>query len=339
VLTAIRNPALTHEEALRIAALPGNQGLVQKENSYGRHATTQSLADALFAVAHDETPSPEFRFRFERLKPRAEVLTALLGRIEANPTTFRDWVVTRVSTFSPADSKLAITGYLIAGGPSGGFAFGKPDFYLNLNYFDEFETARVVMAHELYHAVQGAYAVQPKDWWTEKAAESGPHAVLAKQCETTFELFEALYEEGSASYVGDELLLKGAPGPGATKDLSDFQDGLGRLDQSITLLELSVTGLDAPKPVPYEDVYAIGFYVPEILYKLGYVMSKAITTDEGPQALTGALGHPGYGFAAHYLALPKYGKDEDHPKLGPNTVAAIQRLQAGCPVTAQPKAD
>jgi len=337
VLAAVRNPALTREQALAIAAMPGNQGLVQKENSYGRHATTQSLADALFAVAHDETPSADFRFRFERLKPRAEVLTALLDRIVANPSTFRDWVITRVNTFSPPDSKLAITGYLIAGGTSGGFAFGKAEFYLNLNYFDEFETAKVVMAHELYHAVQGAYEVEPKDWWAEKGAESGPNAVLAKQCETNFELFEALYEEGSASYVGDVLQLKGAPGPGATKLLSDFQDGLSRLDHSITLLELSITGLNAPKPVPYDEVYAAGFYVPEVLYKIGYVMSKDIATDEGTQALTAALKHPGYAFAAQYLTLPKYGKDEDHPALDPNTVAAIQRLQAGCPIPAKAK--
>jgi len=332
VLAAVRNPALTHEQALRIAAMPGNQGLVRKENSYGRHATTQSLADALFAVAHDETPSAEFRFQFERLKPRAEALAALLDRIEANPTAFRDWVIMRVNTFSPPNPKLAITGYLIAGGPSGGFAFGKPEFFLNLNYFDEFDTARVVMAHELYHAVQGAYAVQPQDWWADRGADSGPHAVLAKQCATNSELFEALYEEGSASYVGDLLQLKGAPGPGAKTLLGDFEDGLHDIDRSTTLLELSVTGLNASQPVPYDEVYALGFYVPEILYKLGYVMSKAIAVDEGPQALTADLGHPGNAFAAQYLALPRYGRDADHPKLGPNSVAAIQRLQAGCPI-------
>ncbi len=332
VLAAVQNPALTREQAMRIAAMPGNQGLVRKENSYGRHATTQSLAEALFAVAHGETPAADFRFRFERLKPRAQALGALLDRIEANPTTFRDWVITRVNAFSPPNPKVAITGHLIAGGTSGGFSFGEPEFFLNLNYFDEFDTARVVMAHELYHAVQGAYAVQPKDWWTQQAAQSGPHAMLAKQCATNSELFEALYEEGSASYVGDLLQLKGATGPGATKLLSDFEDGLSDIDRSTTLLELSVIGLNAPQPVPYDDVYALGFYVPEILYKLGYVMSRAIAVDQGPPALTAALGHPGNAFAARYLALPLYGKDKDHPKLGPNTVAAIERLQAGCPI-------
>jgi hypothetical protein len=250
---------------------------------------------------------------------------------------FRDWVVTRVNTFSPAQPKVAMTGYLIVGGTSGGFSLGEPEFFLNLNYFDEFESARVVMAHELYHAVQFAYAVQPSDWWTDKGLASGPYAVLATRCSTTFKLFEALYEEGSASYVGAPLELKGAGGPGATALLSGFEDGLNHISRSITLLELSVAGLNAPQPVPYDDVYDLGFYVPEILYKLGYVMSKAIAVDQGPQALTAALGHSGSAFAAQYLALPQYGKDDDHPKLGPNTIAAIQRLQAACPIPAQSK--
>jgi hypothetical protein len=217
------------------------------------------------------------------------------------------------------------------GGVSGGFAFGQPEFYLNLAYFDEFDVARVVMAHELYHAVQGAYASSQKTWWSEKGAEEGTDGALARQCSETYDLFDVLYEEGTASYVGDPFLLRDAKGRGAKKMVTEMEEGVAHLRNSVTLLELSITGLNAPDPVPFDQVYALGFYVPEIEYKLGYVMAKAIAIEHSDQAITALLQQPAYAFTDAYMRLPKYGEDDAHPKLEPNTVAAVKRLQAGCP--------
>ncbi len=331
VLGALKDANLTMQRAQQVCAMPGNQGLVTKENSYGRKATTESCAAALLAAAQDKTPDPAFRFRFEKVKPRIAELGALIDRIESDPVAFQQWVISRVAQFSPRDSEVAISGYLVVGGTSGGFAFGKPEFYLNLAYFDDFDVARVVMAHELYHAVQGAYLPQPKDWWSQPEAERGPDHVAAQRCSNNYQLLSALYEEGSASYVGDPFLLGGAEGPAARKMLTEMQDGIANIRTSVTLLELSVTGLNAPDPVPYDEVYAIGFYVPEIEYKLGYVMAKALAADKGDAALAALLTQPEYVFIDQYLALPKYGQDEAHPKLDPNTIAATKRLRSGCP--------
>ena len=331
VLKALQNPTLTSDHARQVCSLPGNQGLVQKENSYGRKATTQSCADALLAAAQDKTEDKAFKFHFGALKPRAVELTELLDQIETNPIAFQQWVTARVDQFSPRDSKVSISGYLIVGGVSGGFAFGKPQFFLNLAYFSDFDVARVVMAHELYHAVQGASASQQNGWWYAKDADKGQYRALAQQCSTTFDYFNALYEEGTASYVGDLFLLRDAKGAAAKKMLTEMQDGIAYLSNDVTLLELSITGLNAAVPVPFDDVYALGFYVPEPEYKLGYVMAKAIATDQGDGVITALLKQPPYTFVASYLSLPKYGKDVDHPELGPNTIAAVNRLKTGCP--------
>ena len=330
VLKAVQDAQLTSEQAREVCSMPGNQGLVRKENSYGRKATTESCADALLAAAQGKAADRAFKFNFKSIKPRASELTALLDRIEANPATFQQWVTTRVNQFSPQNSQVAISGYLVVGGASGGFAFGTPEFYLNLAYFDDFDVARVVMAHELYHAVQGAYAPRQKAWWAEKDAENGPDRALAQQCSTTNDYFDALYQEGTASYVGDPLLLRDAKGAAANKMVTEMEEGLAHLGNSLTLLELSITGLNAPDPVPFDQVYALGFYVPETEYKLGYLMTKAITSEHGDQAITTLLRQPPYDFTNAYISLPKYGKDDDHPKLGPNTIAAMKRLQAGC---------
>jgi hypothetical protein len=331
VLFAVADPQLTRAEATRIAELAGNQGLVRKENSYGRPAKTADLADALLAVAHGQTEPAAFHFNFSNVKANAPALSALVHRIETHPAEFHDWVVQRVAAFSPSSSHMVLSGYLVTGGTSGGFAFDEPAFYLNLNYFSDFETAKVVLSHELYHAVQAVYADKSKPWWSQPPAKKNPDAVLAQQCSSNADLFDALYQEGSASYVGDEMLLEGVDSPDAKKTFTEFQYGLGQLHRDATLLELSVTGLNAPQPVPFDAVYSVDFYVPEPLYKLGYAMIKALDNDSGRAAVIALLPLPGYRFADAYVRLPNYGKDYDHPKLEANTIAAIQRLAAGCP--------
>jgi hypothetical protein len=332
VLQALKNPDLTHAQALDIARLPGNQGLIRKAERSHVVATADDFADALVDAAHG-TPATRIAekiFAFDRVRPKADALLALIARIEGHPRDFEAWVVERVSQFSPSDPKLSINGYLVAGGTNGGFAFGEPKFYLNINYFDEFDTARIILAHELYHAVQGAYSVDSDDIWLKPESRTAKGKARQQLCVGLAGLFSNLYQEGSASYVGDTLLLDPASGPLAKKTREEMEVGLHHLSDHATLLELSVTGLEAPKPVPFEDIYALDFYVPEPLYKLGYAMAKAIATDLGPSTLTALLKEPGYRFVRRYLDLPAYGKDAQHPKLGANTIDAVETLASGC---------
>lgn len=330
VLTAVQDPGLDRPGAMRVAALPGNQALVRKAQSYGIKATTDTFADALLAAAHGQPATdPAMRsFQLASVRARAPALTALIDRIEAHPDTFRDWVIHRVETYSPKGAGVKLTGYLVAGGKSGGFAFDDPAFYLNLGYFDEFDPARVVMAHELYHAVQAAFAPA-----SERADLKHPDVgatTPAARCATLSKLFSDLYQEGSASLVGDPLLLDPTTGPLARRTREDMADGVMQIRHHATLLDLSVTGIEAPEPVPYERIYDLDFYVPEPLYKLGYVMAKAIVADRGAAALADLLSKPGYAFASAYLDLPKYGQDFDHPHLGANTREVVAWLSRGC---------
>ena len=332
VLNALRNPNLTRAEALAVAALPGNQGLVRKATSYHIAATTETFADALVASAHGRPAETDTAkgMAFDRLKPNLAVLTALIARIETHPAEFQAWVEQRVALFSPNGSTAKIEGYLIVGGQSGGFAFDQPKFYLNLNYFPEFDPARVVMAHELYHAVQAVYTVDSDDTWLKPESPTAEGKAHQQMCANLASLFANLYQEGSAEYVGDPLLLNADTGPIAKRTRSDLEEGLNNLGRHRTLLELSVVGLEAPHPVPFDEVYNLGFFVPEPLYKVGYVMARAIASDEGAQALAAFVNKPGYRFARHYTDLPLYGKDHAHPKLGPNTIDAIKLLESGC---------
>jgi hypothetical protein len=93
---------------------------------------------------------------------------------------------------------------------------------------------------------------------------------------------------------------------------------------------MSVAALNAPKPVPYDDLYDVGFLGHGVLYNIAYVMARDIVEGDGPQRLTALLTLPSYKFVLSYTRLATYGTDKDHPRLGPNTIAVAKRIADGC---------
>jgi Putative zinc dependent peptidase (DUF5700) len=329
VLEAMQNPALSHDEALKIAEMRGNQGIIRKLDEFKIPATAESFADALYTVAHGEqvTDSTEKSFYFETVKPEVPQLLELIKQIETNPQSFQTSIEQRIALFTPPHANIHLDGYIVAGGDGGGYAFGDTDFYLNIGIIDEFAVAKGVATHELYHAVQGAFA---KDRSALVGATIDVQTQAQKACETTIKLFANLYEEGSAVYVEDISLLSGARSAIGLRKQNDVIDGLRHIHTSVSLLEMSVVSLGANPAVPYDDVYEVGFYGHAILYNLGYLIAKAVAESDGPQGLAVFLNEPPYKFVLHYTQLRKYGADDDHPRLGPNTVAAANQLASGC---------
>jgi hypothetical protein len=229
--------------------------------------------------------------------------------------------------FTPLGSEIRLQGYIVAGGDGGGYAFGDTKFYLNLLFNDDMAVAKTVTTHELYHAVQGAFANEPG-----RAAlafgQTPSHAQRA--CANTAELFEDIYEEGSAVLVEDPSTMAQSHSESAARQIADINEGMAHLHESAMLLELSVVGLNAAEAVPSDDVYAVGFHGHGVLYDISYGLARAIVENDGPQGLAAFLKQPPYKFALRYTQLPTYGADKDHPKLGPNTVIALNRLASGC---------
>ena len=318
-LTALQNSLLTYEEALKIAKMPGNQGIIQKENEFKIPVNAETFANALVAAARGRkvTDPAEAALYFEKMKPKAEQLLALTRAITASPQAFKESIEKRIALFTPPGSEIHLQGYIVAGGDGGGYAFGDTKFYLNLLFNDDMAVAKTVTTHELYHAVQGAFAHE-----RIRASE--------KPCENTAQLFVNIYEEGSAMEVEDSSTLAQSHSESAARQLADIGEGLAHLHNSAMLLELSIAGLNADKAVPYDDVYAVGFHGHGVLYDIGYGIARAIVESDGPRGLAVFLKQPAYKFALRYTQLSSYGADEDHPKLGLNTVDALNRLASGC---------
>jgi hypothetical protein len=329
VLLALRNPSLSHEQALTIARMPGNQGTIRKMNEFKIPATDESFARALEAEAHHRkvTEPAETIFAFDTLTPREDLLLNLIQQIEADPRAFQGAIESRIALFALTPADIHLQGYIVAGGDGGGYTFGGTDFYLNIAMNEDFALAKIVTTHELYHAVQGAFAAD-RGISPEVAENSAKPSKSA--CASTAELFSNLYEEGTAMYVEDISLLPSAHSPFATKIQSDLKYGLAHLGTSATLLELSVTDLRSSDALSFDDIYDLGFLGEGILYNIGYAMAKSIADNDGPQGLAAYLKQPAYKFVLRYTQLSQYGTDRNHPKLGPNTLAALAQLQRGC---------
>jgi hypothetical protein len=328
-LIALKNPSLTYEEALKIARMAGNQGIIQKEIEFKIPVTEEIFANALLAAAQGRqvTDPREMSLYFDKVKPKVDQLLALTREIDANPREFQESIEKRIALFTPPGSKIRLLGYVVAGGDGGGYAFGDTKFYLNLMFNDDMIVAKTVTAHELYHAVQAAFASEPG----RVVQLPGPNLGHAQQaCGDIAGLFKDIYDEGSAMEVEDSSTLALSHSESAVRQLSDINEGLTHLHDSATLLELSVIGLSAVEAVPPEDVYAVGFHGHGVLYDISYGMARAIVENDGPQGLAMFLKQAPYTFALRYTQLPKYGADKDHPKLGPNTVAALNQLASGC---------
>jgi len=329
VLVALQDTSLSHEEALRIARLPGDKGVIRKLNEFNIPVSTESFADALFTTAHGQkvTDSIETAFYFDRLKQKAQQLLELTKRIEGNPQAFQASIEKRIALFAPPGLKLLVQCYVVAGGDGAGYAFGETDVYLNIGFIDDFILAKSVATHEAYHAVQGAFASARRASYEAPAL---PQTHEQQTCANTVRLFADLYEEGTAMYVQDISVLPQSHSALAARMSADIADGLGHIHNSAALLELSVLGLSAPVSVPYDDVYEVGFLGHAVLYNIGYVMAKAIAEADGPQGLAAFLSRPSYMFAIRYSKLVKYGTNKEYPKLGPNTMAAANQLAKGC---------
>jgi hypothetical protein len=325
VLNALLNRDLTIEEALKIAQLPGNLGLIRKAQSYGRPANTLLFAQALVAAARqDTTYLDRSEFRFDDVRDRVVETKEVLAALNDPKSNRLVAVEERVAMFTPTELTGTVTAYLVAGGTSGGFAFNDSRFYLNVKRFPSAPLASTVMEHEMYHVVQtlaGAGFV-PSMSSLQCLANKPRMADIAG-------LFDSLSEEGTASYVGDVLALRSdSTDKVVDQERQRVQRNVDMVHRSVTQLELSVHGLATNASVTSADVYELGFYGDEVLYALGYVMARAIVQEQGDSAMGELIAKPGAVFVLRYVHLKAYGKSKLVPALAPESVLWAQQISA-----------
>lgn len=325
VLDAIGNPRLTREQARRIAAMPQNEGPIRKLHEFGLQVTSSDLADALFDTAH-KLPlkrREESYFMLDWMTPKIAVLQKLLDQIDRDPQAFTKNIERRIGSYTPPGARINLHGYVVAAGDGAGYAFGSDDFYLNLVMTDELAMAKSVTTHEMYHSVQG--------YFSRYRVAANQTDDTSTSCRAVQHLFDDIYREGSAVEVADVSLLDQFKTANGLRQKTDMEDGFKHLDTSADLLEMSIVSLTADRPVPFDEVYRVGFLGHAVLYNIAYAMAHAIALADGPQGLASYIRRPPADFIRRYTTLPAYGKDDQHPSLGQHTIEALALVGRGCP--------
>lgn len=337
VMDAVVDPDLTREKALQIARLSGNVALRKKIETYGQIASEEAFATALVGVAKapaSVSDTGNDRFGFSKIKRDHANILMTLRSITTDPENFSGWVRSRVASFAPESLVGTATGYILAGGPSAGFAFDDAAFYLDIGRFaGDLKAARAVTAHELYHSVQ-VMAVKQRgrpvvQWWDETEAQ--PLSGDARRCYATDAFFGRMMTEGTASFVGDVTALDINDGAASKFQKERFERGLGRIDRHIALLELATIGLTVDQPISFDDAYLLGFHQDENLYFLGFAMTRAIVRERGSMIISQLISEPGSAFVRAYMSLAAYGREEDVPRLRPHTEVWALASEATCP--------
>lgn len=326
VLAAVQKAGLTEAEARAVAELPGNQALIKKQAEFGNGGTEQRFVEEMLAAANNLPLNGRPGYYFSGVRKRAAAIGRVLDAIEQDKAGFIASIDQRIAPYSPRGANYRLSGLIIAGGDASGFTFGGTTFYLNLDdYADDLETARLIMAHELYHAVQGA-AVDAAGLHGQRGYDETRYAGLTGEARKRYVVESFLYElltEGTAIYVGDPALMT-ADTRMAKMERERLQLQNGRLDRLATQLDASLLALTHETPIAWDPIYALGFYGPDQpLYYLGYAMSKAMVEKSGPGRLGELAAGSGCEFAQAYLDLRT--KDASLPPLGPSTVQLVKK--------------
>jgi hypothetical protein len=320
-LLALGNPNLERAQALQVARLPGNVALIRKQAEIYPGSSEVEFVDELIAQARGIKLSSKTLYYFNSVASNAAGIARTLAAIDGDRVGFAQSVLARIEPFSPRDLKVNLNGHIVIGGGSSGFALRIADFYLNLaHYPDQLDTARLMTAHELYHAIQ-ASAVDAAGLAGKRGFDAARLATMQTPDLRRAYVFESfmynLYQEGTAMYVGDPALMTG-DGRMTKFETSRLTTQMDRLDRLATQLDMSVIALTADPQYNYDRAYALGFYGPDQpLYYLGYAMAKAIAQKQGPAALGAMIDTSGCAFMQAYLNLAA--SDPALPRIGDRT--------------------
>jgi hypothetical protein len=307
---------VTDAEIDRIVALPGVQALIRHGTRFSPGQTDDNFRAALRALSANRDPNPD-PFAFARLRQRLNATHLLLARIEKNPGKFSDDVIARMRPYAPdIDFEAKLT--LIASGTSDGFAPGRGQLYVAIDYFqDDWDGLVVLAAHELYHAMQAM--VMESSGVTARAA-----AIPGRTGEVT-RLLIATLKEGTGSVVGDPLTV---PKPGAYNSwfAEKYRRNLQRLPQNFALFETMLFRL-ANDDTPFGTIYPLGFSGgwDSPLYFVGYRMAKVIEKYDGRDAIQGVWKRSPAEFFVRYAALAReHSTDPDVIALNATTLKILE---------------
>ncbi|GJL93515.1 DUF5700 domain-containing putative Zn-dependent protease [Hyphococcus sp.] len=309
------------EDELR--ALPVLQSQIKHHTGQSDTRNIEAFLTGLKAAAQCETVEDDV-YNFAPVVKEKEKFAAAVAFFTGKAGEIEDFVVESLTPYAPDD--LDFEGELvlsIVGNPCGGFSMDGR-FYLALNclrdsYEADYMAAKVVSAHETYHAAQYVFF--------------HPFSEYIEQVKTVDDaldyLFLNLLLEGTAEYVADSRKIDGEGK--VSKFFQEFaRKGYRNLAYNFRLVNYAadILGNDDALLRRIKDVYRMGFSGAggQGFYYVGAAMAGHIEESYGREALVCIMGQPPEQFVRAYQATALAAPGEATPAFGKALMKAANGL-------------
>lgn len=311
----------------RLRSWPVVQRQVKHHSNLSSRRDFDAFVEGLAAAAKCETLEDDV-YQFAPLVENKEEFVAIVAFFKSRSEEIEQFVVDSVAPYVP--EHLDYSGDLvlsIVGNSCGGFSMDGA-FYLALACLvespgHEFETAKVISAHETYHALQYAF-FHP---FEEDIAR-------VRTLDDAFDYhFMNLLLEGTAEYVADSRQIEGS---GVLTDIIKrfASNGYRRMPFHMRLFSYSAELLKGEGDAlmrRLKDVYQLGYAGDnrQVFYFVGANMAGHIERVFGRRALVCVLALPPEQFVRAYDAAAARAPGEETPPLGEAMAEAAGRLNSG----------
>lgn len=286
-----------------VVAAYGNQQLIKKVKGYSGFGEDVFRA-TLKEVIQTGTVKGNDPYNWKVVKANLPQLQKLIAKLSANQQGFMADVTALIQSYTPAQVTANVRACFLVGGGSLGFVIGnEKTFNVALQKIgDDYEGLKYLVAHELYHTMQGeGQGLRKKT--TDKNA---PFNVQA-----SYAIAYNVWSEGTATLVGDFAAVK-TDAPFTKVQKEEWAKNIERQRQNFYLFETMMFKAAKDTGANYEELYNVGFTTSfdESLYFVGYEMGKKIEQYEGRKAIADMLVKDPLVFVEEYIKLYKEHKDD-----------------------------
>lgn len=297
-------------EAKKILSLKGTEGMLLHDSQFNKEMTRESFINEL-----TDTNSISNVFGFKQIRNNLTPIQATIELLEDSLNVIVKRVEEKLRKYCP-DRSETINVYFVLGGNSDGFTDDNNSFYLEIQYYLDLEDIDGIIsmvAHEVYHIIQ-----------ERNFAHEIEKLKLKDTLQSAYMLIRNVYQEGSASLVGDPLSIENPKGHSSFMQ-KKYKRNLLKLEESFYLFEaLLLQSIGYPN----EDLlYGIAFGAQwdSPLYFVGYEMCAQLELKNGESTIVEYLSKSPTYFFTDYIELYKSNLGVTH-KFSTATEKALQDI-------------
>ncbi|TSD64627.1 hypothetical protein FFF34_012000 [Inquilinus sp. KBS0705] len=312
---------VTDAQINQAAAVYGNQQLIKKVKGYSGFGE-DVFKSTLKEIIETGTIKGNDPYNWKMVKANLPAIQNLLGKLAQNQQAFLNDVTAIIQAYTPAEVSAEVRACFLVGGGSLGFVIGdEKTFNVALQKIgDDYEGLKYLVAHELYHSMQGAGQAMRK----KNKEKNAPYYVQA-----SYALAYNVWCEGTANLVGDFAQVKN-PAPFSKVQADEWQKNADRKGENFYLFEsLLYKSHNDTASRGYETFYNIAFTTAydETSYFTGYEMAKKIEKYSGKKVIANILVQDPLVFFEEYIKLYKaHPEDTSFIRFDASTELIISRL-------------